>query len=42
MILYATQVDSLDREYLISSWELDDEETATIRRNREHYFDYIP
>lgn len=38
---YATQVDSLDREYLISTWELDDEETATIRRNREHYFDYM-
>ena len=38
---YAAQVDSLDREYLISSWELDDEETATIRRNREDYFDYM-
>ena len=38
---YATQVDSLDREYLISNWELDDEETATIRRNRDSYFDYM-
>ena len=38
---YASQVDSLDREYLISSWELDDAETATIRRNRGSYFDYM-
>lgn len=38
---YASTVDSLDREYLISTWELDDEETEEIRSNRESYFEYM-
>lgn len=38
---YASQIDSLDREYLISNWELDDKETATIRRNRDSYWEYM-
>lgn len=38
---YAAATDTLERELLIGTWELDDKETATIRRNREHYFDYM-
>lgn len=29
------------QEFLMSGWELDDEETATIQKNRERAFDYM-
>ena len=32
---------TVDQEYLMSGWELDDEETATIQKNRERAFDYM-
>ena len=30
-----------DQAFLMSGWELDDEETATIQKNRERAFDYM-
>ncbi len=38
---YKTASDAADKEFLMSGWELDDEETATIQRNRERAFDYM-
>lgn len=38
---YANAKDATDQKYLIAGWELDDEETATIQRNREQAFDYM-
>lgn len=32
---------SVDKEFLMSGWELDDEETAAIQKNRERAFDYM-
>jgi len=32
---------TVDKEFLMSGWELDDEETATIQKNRERAFDYM-
>lgn len=32
---------AVDQEFLLSGWELDDEETATIQKNRERAFDYM-
>ena len=32
---------TVDQEFLMSGWELDDEETATIQKNRERAFDYM-
>lgn len=33
--------EAVDQEFLMSGWELDDEETATIQKNRERAFDYM-
>lgn len=30
-----------DREFLLSGWELDDEETAVVQKNRDRAFDYM-
>ena len=30
-----------DQEFLMSGWDLDDEETATIQKNRDRAFDYM-
>ncbi len=38
---YANAKSAADREYLINGWELDDEETAAIQKNREQAFDYM-
>lgn len=38
---YVNAKSAADREYLISGWELDDEETAAIQKNREQAFDYM-
>lgn len=38
---YKSASDSADQEFLLSGWELDDEETANIQRNRERAFDYM-
>lgn len=38
---YKSASADLDQEYLLSGWELDDEETETIRRNRDRAFDYM-
>lgn len=38
---YKLAESSADREFLLSGWELDDEETAAIRKNRERAFDYM-
>lgn len=32
---------AVDKEFLMSGWELDDEETATVQKNRERAFDYM-
>lgn len=32
---------AVDQEFLMSGWELDDEESATIQKNRERAFDYM-
>lgn len=32
---------AVDKEFLMSGWELDDEETAAIQKNRERAFDYM-
>lgn len=38
---YKKANDSADQEFLLSGWELNDDETATIQRNRERAFDYM-
>ena len=38
---YRNASDAADQEFLMSGWELDDEERATIQRNRERAFDYM-
>ncbi len=38
---YANAKDAADQEYLMKGWELDDEETAVIQKNREQAFDYM-
>ena len=38
---YKSASATLDQEFLLSGWELDDEETETIRRNRDRAFDYM-
>lgn len=32
---------AVDQDFLMSGWELDDEETATIQKNRDRAFDYM-
>lgn len=32
---------SVDREFLLSGWELDDEETSAVKKNRDRAFDYM-
>lgn len=38
---YKNANDTVDQAFLMSGWELDDEETATIQKNRERAFDYM-
>lgn len=38
---YKNANDTVDQEFLMSGWELDDEETDTIQKNRERAFDYM-
>ena len=38
---YKNANDAVDQEFIMSGWELDDEETATIQKNRERAFDYM-
>lgn len=38
---YKSANTAVDQEFLMSGWELDDEETATIQKNRERAFDYM-
>lgn len=38
---YKSSNEAADQEFLLSGWELDDEETATIQQNRERVFDYM-
>lgn len=38
---YKNANDAVDQEFLMSGWELDDEETDTIQKNRERAFDYM-
>lgn len=38
---YKSTNKTVDQEFLMSGWELDDEETATIQKNRERAFDYM-
>lgn len=38
---YKSANDAADQEFFMSGWELDDEETATIQKNRERAFDYM-
>ena len=38
---YKSANETADRSFLMSGWELDDEETAAIQRNRERAFDYM-
>jgi len=38
---YKTASAAADREFLINGWELDDEETANIQKNRDRAFDYM-
>lgn len=38
---YKTAFENAEQEFLLSGWELDDEETDTIQRNREYAFDYM-
>ena len=38
---YKISEEATNMEYLMSGWELDDEEMATIQRNREKAFDYM-
>lgn len=38
---YKSAKEASDQEFFMSGWELDDEETATIQKNRERAFDYM-
>ena len=38
---YKAASEAVDQEYLLSGWELDDEEKDTIQQNREYAFDYM-
>jgi len=38
---YKNASEAADQEFLLCGWELDDEEMATIQRNRERAFDYM-
>ena len=38
---YKNASDAADQEFLMSGWDLDDEETATIQKNRDRAFDYM-
>ena len=38
---YKQASEAADREYLMSGWELDEEEEETIRKNRDRAFDYM-
>lgn len=38
---YKSSDEAIDQEYLMSGWELDDEETAAIQKNRERAFEYM-
>ena len=38
---YKAASENADLEFLLSGWELDDEETDTIQRKREYAFDYM-
>jgi len=38
---YKSANEAVDQEFFMSGWELDDEETATIQKNRERAFDYM-
>lgn len=38
---YKSANEAVDQEFLMSGWELDDEETDTIQKNRERAFDYM-
>lgn len=38
---YKTASENADNEFLMSGWELDDEEIATIQKNRDRAFDYM-
>lgn len=38
---YKSANETADRAFLLSGWELDDEETAAIQKNRERAFDYM-
>ena len=38
---YKSANETVDREFLLSGWELDDEEAEAVRKNRERAFDYM-
>ena len=38
---YKTAEESVEQKFISSGWELDDEETATIQKNRDRAFDYM-
>ena len=38
---YKNANDAADKEFLMSGWDLDDEEVATIQKNRERAFNYM-
>ena len=38
---YKSASENADKAFLMSGWELDDEETATIQKNRDQAFDYM-
>lgn len=38
---YKNASENADKAFLMSGWELDDEETATVQKNRDRAFDYM-
>ena len=38
---YKSASENADKEFLMSGWELDDEEVATVQKNRDRAFDYM-
>lgn len=38
---YKRASENADKAFLMSGWELDDEETATVQKNRDRAFDYM-
>ena len=38
---YKTASENADKAFLMSGWELDDEEVATVQKNRDRAFDYM-